>query len=83
MKNGFFDSVSGNKSSSRLVGFIVILFSLLFVQEILFFSSKDIIAASIAAGTMFMTIAGPAMLFMFGNKREEIKHEETKITTNE
>lgn len=78
MKNGFFDSVSGNRSSSRLSGFIIILAALLFGQEVIWFGRAEILTASISAGTIFMTIAGPAMLFMFQNKQTEVKHEENK-----
>ena len=81
MKNGFFDSVSGNRSSSRLSGFIVIVAAMLFAQEVIWFGKEDILTSAIAAGTIFMTIAGPAMLFMFGNKVTEVKHEETKTNT--
>ena len=76
MGNGFFDSIRGNKSSSRLIGFIVIIVTLLFVQEILWFGREDIIEAAISGGTIFLTIAGPAMAFLFVQKKNEIKTEE-------
>ena len=76
MRNGFFDSVTGNKSSSRLIGFIVIIASLVFVQEILWFGRNDIIQAAISGGTIFLTIAAPAMAFLFAQKKNEIKTEE-------
>ncbi|OFY44016.1 MAG: hypothetical protein A2X18_07770 [Bacteroidetes bacterium GWF2_40_14] len=75
MKTGFFDSLRGNRSSSRLIGFIVIVVTLIFVQEILYFGRNNIIQAAIAAGTIFLTIAGPAMAFLFAQKKTEIKSE--------
>ena len=76
MGNGFFDSIRGNKSSSRLIGFIVIIVTLIFVQEILWFGRENIIEAAISGGTIFLTIAGPAMAFLFVQKKNEIKTEE-------
>lgn len=78
MKNGFFDSVSGNRSSSRLSGFIVIIAALLFAQEVIWFGRSEIMVAAASAGTIFLTIAGPVMVFMFQNKQTEIRHEEIK-----
>ena len=73
MSNGFFDSISGNKSSSRLIGFIVILFALAENWYVLIVGKADIVQAAIAAGTLFVTIAGPAMAFLFFQKGQEIK----------
>ena len=76
MGNGFFDSIRGNKSSSRLIGFIVIIVTLIFVQEILWFGRENIIEAAISGGTIFLTIAGPAMAFLFVQKKyNEVKKE--------
>jgi len=75
MNNGFFESISGNKSSSRLIGFIVILAGLIFAQEVIWLGKADIVQSSIAAGTLFITIAGPAMAFLFFQKKNEVKQE--------
>jgi hypothetical protein len=75
MKNGFFQSISGNKSSSRLIGFVVIAAGLIFAQEVIILGRADIVQASIAAGTLFLTIAGSAMAFLFAQKGQEIKQE--------
>jgi hypothetical protein len=75
MKTSFFQSISGNQSSSRLIGFIVIMVALVFAQEVLFFGRNDIMTAATAAGTIFITIAGPAMAFLFAQKKNEIKQE--------
>ncbi len=75
MKNGFFDSVGGNHSSSRLIGFIVVMVALLYAGIVIFLGRDDIVNAAVAAGTLFVTIAGPAMAFLFVQKRTEIKQE--------
>jgi len=78
MKNGFFDSISGDRSSSRLSGFIIIVLALVFAQEIIWFGREQIMIAATAAGTEFLTVAGSAMLFMFQNKQVEVKHDLSK-----
>lgn len=75
MKRGFFDSISGNRSSTRLIGFIIIMVALVYAGLILFLGRNDIVNASVAAGTLFITIGGPAMTFIFWQKKNEVKHE--------
>lgn len=75
MGTGFFQSISGNQSSSRLIGFIVIMFALIFAQEVIWFGRQEIMTAAGAAGTIFLTIAAPAMAFLFAQKKTEIQHE--------
>lgn len=75
MKTGFFESISGNKSSSRLIGFLVIFAALIFAQEVIWFGKDQIMAAAGAAGTIFLTIAAPAMAFLFAQKKNEVKQE--------
>lgn len=75
MKTSFFQSISGNQSSSRLIGFIVIICALVFAQEIIWFGKSDIMMAATAAGTAFITIAGPAMAFLFAQKKNELRQE--------
>ena len=75
MKHSFFQSISGNNSSSRLIGFIVVVSALIFAQEVLYFSRTDIMVGAAAAGTIFITIAGPAMGFLFIQKKNEVKQE--------
>jgi len=78
MKNGFFQSISGNNSSSRLIGFIIILFALVENCVVLYLGKDDIVQAAIAAGTLFVTIAGSAMAFLFAQKSQEIKQEKNE-----
>ncbi len=77
MKTSFFQSISGNQSSSRLIGFIVIMIALIFAQEVIWFGkAESVIIAATAAGTIFLTIAAPAMTFLFMQKKTEVKQEE-------
>ncbi len=82
MKTSFFESISGNKSSSRLIGFIVILAGLIFAQEVIILGKADIVQAAVAAGTLFLTIAGSAMAFLFAQKGQEIKQEKKEDESN-
>lgn len=77
-KNGFFDSVSGNRSSARLGGWVVVMVALIFAQEVIYFGRAEVVLAAAGAGTIFVTIAGPAMIYLWSNKQTEVKHEESK-----
>jgi len=78
--NGFFQDKHGNKSSSRLAGIIVIVCALIFAQEVLWFGREDVVLAAAAAGTIFLTIAGPAMGFLFWQKKTEVEDPDNKKT---
>jgi hypothetical protein len=78
MNNGFFESTSGNRSSSRLIGFVIVCFALLENAVVLYIGRADVVQAAIAAGTLFITIAGPAMAFLFFQKGQEMKQEQDK-----
>lgn len=80
-KNGFFDSVSGNRSSARLGAWCIIVIALIFVQEVLWFGRENVVLAATAAGTLFITMAGPTFVYLYQNKQTEIKHEEAKQET--
>lgn len=75
MKTGFFESIGGNRSSSRLIGFLIIIVALGESILVLYWGRDNVIMAAAAAGTIFITIAGPAMVFLFQQKRTEIKQE--------
>lgn len=76
MKNGFFHSTHGNLSSSRLIGACVILYAMAMGFLVLYLGAKNqesIVALATAAGILFTTIAGPAMIFVFQQKQTEVK----------
>lgn len=68
---GYLQDSKGNKSSSRLIGTIVIVVALIFAQEVLYFGRENVVVAAAAAGTIFITVAGPAMAFLFAQKKNE------------
>lgn len=73
MKAGFFEDHVGNKSNSRRIGFITVLTALFFAQEIIWFGRDNVMLAATAAGTLFLTIAGPVLAFLFKQKQTETK----------
>ena len=79
MRNKTFESINGDRSSARITGFLIVVVALIFVQEILWFGRNDPMLAATAAGTLFLTIATPAMAYLYANKREEIKAEKVKL----
>lgn len=81
MNNGFFYSTHGNKSSSRLIGAAVILYAMLMGFLVLFWGKENgdsVIELATAAGLIFTTIGGSAMVFIFQQKRIENKQENLK-----
>jgi hypothetical protein len=75
MKTSYFESISGNKSSSRMIGFIIVVVALIESNVVLYFGRDNVILAAAAAGTIFITIAVPAMAFLFFQKQTEVKQE--------
>jgi hypothetical protein len=72
MNNGFLSSTHGNRSSSRLIGIIIIIWSLALCTLVLYWGKAEVVKAAVSAGTLFITIAGPAMVFLFQQKKNEI-----------
>ena len=73
MKTGFFQSISGNRSSSRLIGFLVISNAMLAADFIICYGlvilKADLFGLCLAAGGFFIQTAGPAMIFVFNQKK--------------
>ena len=72
---GFFQDNEGNKSSSRLIGFIAICYALLQSTLILIFGHMEgasVIATAGSSSANFLAIAGPSMIYLFNNKKEEL-----------
>lgn len=55
--------------------------ALIFAQEVIYFGRAEVVLAAAAAGTIFITIAGPAMIYLWQNKQTEVQHEEAKQET--
>lgn len=78
MKTGFFESISGNNSSSRLIGFLVIVYAMLMGFLVLYWGTdgdEGMIALATASGVLFTTIAGPVFVWLYNQKKTEIKQE--------
>ena len=74
MKQGFLQGRDGGNSNSRMIADIVILYALALAQQVLLFrGDASIMLAASAAGTIFITIGGAAMAFLFVQKKEEEK----------
>lgn len=82
MKNGFFEDQNGDKSSSRLIAVIIIGWGLLMCSSFILIGllrpDVDLMKIALAIGVLFGAVAGPALLFLFGQKKEEGKQEEVK-----
>lgn len=78
-KAGYFESLGGNRSSSRLIGFVVVVIALLETNVVLWLGRDEVVQSAIAAGTLFITIAGPAMAFLFVQKRTEGTQEKHEL----
>ena len=80
-RNGIFDAVSGNPSSARVIGYTVICFALIISCFLGWWGRADVVKGAGAIAIQFPAMTGPVFLYLFKNKQEEIKHEETKIET--
>lgn len=80
-KSGFLQDHNGHNSSSRLLGFLVVIWALILTTAIitvgLMSPTSELILIAASGGTLFTTIAGPAMFFMFTNKKEELSKSQT------
>ena len=81
MKTGFLQSISGNHSSSRLIGFVVIVYAMVMSFLVLLWGSEkgdSMIELATASALSFTTIGGSAMVFLFQQKKTELKQEKNE-----
>jgi hypothetical protein len=74
---GFFQDTNGNKSSARLLAFILIVTSLVFAQQFIIFAiiqKINVLLISSAVATTVTTISGGAMLYLFGKQKAELEN---------
>lgn len=73
----------GKPSNSRAAANKIINAALIGVQELFIikiaFPSVDLVLLATAGGMLFASIAGPALIFLFAQKKEEGKQLETEI----
>jgi len=77
MKEGFLQGRNGGNSNSRLIADIIIIWSLILASFLMYIKVKhqdlDILAIATAVGVIFTSISGPALAFLFMQKRTENK----------
>lgn len=81
MKTGFFQSISGNQSSSRLYGGVIILYAMIMSFLVLYWGKDNgdgMIELAGASSLFFTTVGGSAMVFLFQQKRNELKQEKNE-----
>jgi len=71
----FFKDLRGNLSSSRLITFIIVIVALIYSGAVIWFGRESVMLAAAAAGTLFTTIAGPGLVWMYNQKKNENKIE--------
>jgi len=73
---GYWDEAEGVKSNSRMSGTLIIFGAFLLASYVVVVGPKEtaseLMLTCTAAGTLFVTIAGPAMYFIFKQKQTEI-----------
>ena len=74
-KSGFLQTRDGHNSSSRLLGFGVTIWALVLATVMLgyglFTPPVNLMILATSTGTLFTTIAGPAMIYLFSSKKAE------------
>lgn len=80
-KTGFFDSVSGNLSSARLIASFCILVAVVFSGILISQANATVAEKAAAVGIIWTTIATPVLVYLLANKKAEIAHEEVKRET--
>jgi len=80
-KNGFFDSVSGNLSSARLIASFCIFVAVVF-SFMLFDKATTATEAAASIGIVWTAIGTPSLIYLLQNKKAEIQHEEVKQETS-
>jgi|GEM_PF-2467204 len=81
MKTGFFDSVSGNSSSARMIGYTIICIALIISVCLAWWGKEDVVKCAGAIAIQFPAMTTPVLVYLFKNKQDEIQHEETKQET--
>lgn len=73
MANSFLQGTDGDFSNSRLIADIVIIVALALAEQVILFrGDASIMLVASAAGTIFLTVGGAAMAFLFAQKKTEL-----------
>lgn len=79
-RGSFWQYQNGKSSAPMIFGIIIIIVSLIFVQEILFWGKDNLIEAAGAAATLFISITGSAMVYMYQDNKQANKTISTVTT---
>jgi len=80
-KPGPFDAISGNASSTRIIGAVIVAIALGIAIMLAWWGRDDVVKAAGAIAIQFPAMTTPVFVYLFKNKQEEIKHEEVKQET--
>lgn len=85
-QRGFLEDANGDKSNSRLLADIIVISALLMVAAFIligvFKPLINLLAIATAIGVLFGSIAGSALLFLFGQKWTEGKNQNKDSNPN-
>lgn len=83
---GYLIGPDGNKSSSRLIAVTQVVFALFLSGIFSWIGVKwpdvDLMKIALAIGVVYGSIAAPAYIFLFGQKKTEVKMEDVIQNTN-
>lgn len=74
--HGYFTDNKGNKSSTRIIGIITIVYALLQSTLIIILGhieEASVVVTAAASSANFLAIAGPAMIYLYNNKKAELE----------
>ena len=80
-KFGPFDAISGNASSTRYIGAVIIAIALIIACFLAWWGRDDVIKGAGAIAIQFPAMTTPVFVYLFKNKQEEIKHAESTKET--
>jgi hypothetical protein len=78
MKTGFLQSIAGNQSSTRLIGFSVVYSAIiiLFAMVVFCFIHPELATEVLTAvGILFTALTTPTFIFLYKQKSTELKQE--------
>ena len=84
---GFLEDANGDKSNSRLIADVIVISALLMVAAFIFIGVfkplVNLLAIATAISVLFGSIAGSALLFLFGQKWTEGKQKPSQMENDQ
>ena len=84
MKSNFLNSIGGRQSSTRLYGGITLIYAMIMSFLVLYWGkemAESVILLATSSGTLFTMISCPVFVWMYGQKKTEVKQESNESTT--